>query len=495
MATAAESTSRMLGLLPHKVDMGLVPQSYFSWIKSNPDIMDGKWSFKESTPREIEKEKQSIIEYLAGMKQKFPQYMNFLKHISIHPKNDIPEKGMAGITELGRRDISPMEPECRLSVIIPAKCEEKNIYDTLSSYAQQIDKNGNPLNPNMWEINIVVNIKEEEDHDGTYDEVLRFKKDNPHIHVNALEITLQKKWAHVGFLRKLLSDISLTRSYQRKEQKGPHYIESDDADLIWVDPHLVNTIISTFDANPGLDSLTGYQEKNLRAMAEVEHVFLSRRFWDIMTTQAFHYLRQGKVPLSDRNFEWSRPFTYGVNTAHTAQVHALIGGYDWEAKVGEDLDMGKRISLLRGGIQNGLFVPELRSLGIMRTRTNSSPRRYLWGLYKGVGHVYSESNFAKDEPRKLSQDQMIQNIPIEYRRINEDNKRFYEKELWFLYESLRKIVPTPELARKIASRTMILIGFKTGDFVITEDEIRIKNSRNFAKAMEDYRKRKPYTEG
>lgn len=480
------------GRIP-KPDLRLVPQPYASWVDSRTDIMRGDRVFEKRDRRKISDEEAAIEQYFSWMRRDYKDYMKFIQHIFDNPHNDSPEQGIAGIAQLGRRSINPMDPECRLAVIIPAKHEERNIYKTLSSYADQVDKNGNPFNPKLWEINIIVNTKDADRPDKTYEEIIRFKNDYPHIKINALEITVEKSWARVGFMRKAITDISLFRSNARVQRTGPLYIESDDADLIWVDRHLADTVISTFDLHPELDSLTGYQEKDLRAIAEVEHVFLSRRFWDIMTAQAFKYLAEGKIPAETRDFEWSRPFTYGVNTAHTAEAHALIGGYDWDGIVGEDLDIGKRISLLRGKIENGQFVPELRSLGLMRTRTNSSPRRYLWGLYKNIGYIYSKDNFAKEDMRTLDQTEMINSMPQVYRRITEENKRFYEKELWFLYENLRKMVPNQRAAKRIAGRTMILLGFKHTDFEVTDDGIGIISSRNFSEAMAEYRKRKPYT--
>lgn len=71
--------------------------------------------------------------------------------------------------------------------------------------------------------------------------------------------------------------------------------------------------------------------------------------------------------------------------------------------------------------------------------------------------------------------------------IEQDNKRFYEKELYFLYESLRKIVPDGDMDERIAKRTLNLMGFRPEDIQIHGDQISILNTVNFSRCMKHYR--------
>lgn len=475
------------------VNLRYIPEPYKSWTASQRDIVSCLYSHERNS-RNVNQEITHIKKYIERTETAFPQYKSLLAKILSRPRAVETTKGEAGVIQLGRSFLGPMSSECRLSVLIPAKEEELTIYDTLASYAQQKDKNGNPLDTRLWEINVLVNMKEGEKFDLTYDEIMRFKQDFPHTRVNAVEVQFEKSWAKVGMARKLISDIILKRTLARgKDYKKPLYLQSDDADLIWVDPKLARTVIETLDTKNNLDAVVGYQEKFLRLIANVEFVFLSRRFWDIMTTQVFSHLLKGTVSPEQRDFHWSRPFTYGTNTAFTAEALALIGGYNWDGVIGEDLDIGKRISLLRGRNVNGTLIPNIDSVGLVKTRSNSSPRRYIWELAKTRGNAYSESNFQNGELRKVPLDQMIALVPERYRRLNESTKRYFEKELWFLYESLRQMMPNSELAKKIAHRTLMLIGFKSQDIEITNDEIHILNTENFSRALEEYRKRKGIT--
>jgi hypothetical protein len=466
-----------------------VPEPYKTWVSQRKDILSN-----ERTNPELDRENeiQHIQDYLRWNIKTFPEYGNLLNYIITHPTSEINPRGIAGVRSFGRIRIETMNPNCRVSILIPAKDEQDNIYRTLEGYANQYKKNGTSIDPSLYEINILINVKEGEQFDKTFEEVERFKKEHPDVRINFLEVVLEPRWARMGFIRKLLTDITLYRYLIMKSKyptSEPLYLISDDADLVWVDPKQVATVIETFDLNKSLDIIIGYQEKYLRLIANSDFIFLSRRFWDLATQQAFHYLLKGKIPPEQRNFEWSRPFTYGTNCAFTANVYALIGGYDWDAIVAEDLDIGRRISLLRGTFnKDGKFIPILNTHGLIRTRNNSSPRRFIWGLLKNVGNIYSSHNFQNGEVRKMLTETMMGLIPEGYKRITEDNKRFYEKELWFLYESLRRIIPDINLAKLIARRSLVLMGFKPEDIEVTDTEIHILNSRNFANALERYRK-------
>lgn len=491
----SESLLRLEGVFngASALDYSLVPQPYCGWLMQRPDILRGDYAYTPGRPvdRSPQREIAATQAYFAWMNKQFPEYMELIEYVIRNPVSLTREEGIAGVKMIGRRDLSPMEHQCRVAVVIPAKDEENSIYQTLELYSKQQTQEGKPLDPRLYELDILVNTREGEDFDRTYDEIMRFKNDYPQIHVNALEVEFQKSWAKVGLARKLMSDIVLARSLQRKVfYRTPLYLQSDDADLIWVDPRQIRTVIDTFDQQPHLDTLTGYQEKFLPYIANFEFIFLSRRFWDLMTAQANHYLHQGRIAPKDRDFHWSRPFTYGTNTAITAEAYALIGGYDWDSAVGEDLDLGRRVSLLRGRVVNGTFTPELSTIGIIRTRTNSSPRRYLWSLIKETGNPYSEGNFQNSEVRKLSMDDMAKAIPPQYLRLTKDNKGIYEKELWFLYETTRRIIPDRELAKLITRRALVLMGFHPQDIEVTDSEVHILNVDNFSKAMEDYRQRK-----
>jgi cellulose synthase/poly-beta-1,6-N-acetylglucosamine synthase-like glycosyltransferase len=52
----------------------------------------------------------------------------------------------------------PPLPQCKVSVIIPAKDEAQTIATTLTALANQTDLNGQPLNPLTYEIILLANI-------------------------------------------------------------------------------------------------------------------------------------------------------------------------------------------------------------------------------------------------------------------------------------------------------------------------------------------------
>jgi hypothetical protein len=66
--------------------------------------------------------------------------------------------------------MSPMSEDCRVVVNIPAWMEGANIYDLLEEYYQQEDSNGQPLPPELYEINIIVNRKTGSEPDNSVEE-------------------------------------------------------------------------------------------------------------------------------------------------------------------------------------------------------------------------------------------------------------------------------------------------------------------------------------
>lgn len=74
-------------------------------------------------------------------------------------------------------DIAPMKPSTCVAVNVPALHEAAHMYQLLDMYTKQVDEKGKPLDPDLYEINIIVNRKFGEEPDKTMDDIERFKKD------------------------------------------------------------------------------------------------------------------------------------------------------------------------------------------------------------------------------------------------------------------------------------------------------------------------------
>lgn len=476
-------------------EFGLVPEPYREWLTSQPDLVNERYSYSfadgpidmhtgRAPERSVARERQNIERYLQWNAQEFPQYAKLVNTILSEPKTERIRRGVAGAAVIGRADISEMDEECRYSVFIPARYEEQSIYQALSGYAKQQNEDGSQLDSRTWEINVLVNFADGERPDNTYEEVMRFKRDNPHVRCNVVELMFQKPWASAGFARKLASDLTLVRANNRGNgYRHSLFLESQDADLPKVDPHQVSKSLRMMREHPELDAVVGHTEMTPEQMVQNDFVFVQRRFWDFARAQTNKYVY--KIPPGDRDFHSTRIWTFGTSTTVSAESLALIGGYNWDTKVGEDLDIGHRLSLLRGRKIKDRFVPNLHTVGHSGTRTNTSPRRYYWGAFKGAGSEYA--NFDDQTVRQMSLQELQEKAP--YKRIGPDNVKRFERMFYYAYEQIRYIVPDQKLSEKIMRRTLVWLGFKPGDFVINGNQVRIHSTRSIAATLEENRQR------
>lgn len=482
-----------------------VPNPYIGWLSERYDITDGEYAGVR-TERSLESQRNAINTYLSWNAEEFPDYANLVNTIMTHPHGDEDLGQCAGIEHIKRRSIEPMDERCRISVCIPAKGEQGQIRDALLTYAvQTTDKNGTPLAPSTYEFFVLVNTNTRDPLDRTYEEVMEFKRAHPQIRVSVCEVVIQNEWARIGFVRKLLYDLVLVRASQA-QLRAPLYLHGNDADAMQADPQQLVTDTKVLDENPNLDAVVGYQEKYPSLLSQTEFIFMQQKVWNLNFIQGARYLEQQKVDLYGRAyrrrgpffmvdnqkmrtvFEDSRVWMCGNSNTVTAEALALIGGYNWDMIVGEDLDIGKRISLLRGGYDDdGIFTPNIGTVRLVNTRTNGSPRRFVNGIAKQIQYVYSDEAFQDGRLREETLESMMRAVPPQYCRLTEASKGLFECELWHLYDELRRVIPDPVLARRIMSRSLSFL-FEPGDVEITDtNDVHIHYIGNFSQRLEQYR--------
>ena len=147
-----------------------------------------------------------------------------------------------------------MDSEVRVCVNIPAWMEGKNLYNDLVQYTQQVDSNGRPLDPRLYEINIIINRKTGTASDNSVAEIDRFKSDmttqGKSFQINYVDVEFDSPFNNVGNARRVITDLTLMRSVERQNQNKLLYIETEDADLVTVDKNTVINIINKLDNNP-----------------------------------------------------------------------------------------------------------------------------------------------------------------------------------------------------------------------------------------------------
>ncbi|MBX4204686.1 MAG: glycosyltransferase family 2 protein, partial [Candidatus Doudnabacteria bacterium] len=375
----------------------------------------------------------------------------------------------------------PMSDQTRVAIMIPAYNEAANLERLLDQYTKQIESNGKKLDPRIYEIDIIVNRPQGAPADNSVDVIKKFKDEHPEYQINVIDKEFPRESAGVGLARKYLADLILLRSQERKNPTGQLYMESEDADLLEVDPETVVRLMNKYDKNPELDALRGKQDRYPEVMAKNDMFFLNRRmddFWEVLMRDK--KFRPKDVP---NNFVWNRVVTGGWNTSFTAEVYAQIGGYS-PLKVGEDMYIGEMISVFRGKRKGDNIEPNVKTISTIATRSDSSPRRYLDAMIRGIDPY---ADFHNESIKFKSIDDFLQQIKP-YETLNESNTRQLETLLSGKYRHMIKPLIGEEQGEKFLGRLMHWLGFKKDDWKISPSgAVEIMSIKNVKKALDDYK--------
>ena len=421
-------------------------ENYIKWLKNvgyYPEEIpyvknaDGNWVNKDGSPivRDVNKERKNIERYLQ-------------KQTAEH----------TSLIENFANQMSPMENECRVAVTIPAYLEGKNIYRTLTKWANQTDDKGKLIDRNLYEIDIIINGPTGYASDNTVDEIEKFKEDHPDMRINVIQIEIPQKGGNVGMARKILTDTVLLRSIKRANQSASLYLASEDADLMEIDKLTLFRTIQKYDEKPYLDALRGKQDLSPKILMNNDYLFFDRRVERMLE----YLLRDYRLrPEVNENFDfyWNRIITGGWNTSFTADAYTLIGGYQ-PAPVGEDVDIGRRISVMRGETNEaGRFIPNTYTTETVPNRGQSNPRRFIHALIKRMPAYADFTNEEINrEIRQMPLDEMMNKLEFG-RLITPDNVQSFEEILTNARAFLLWKVEDSELRYKLFTRLMTSLGF------------------------------------
>lgn len=395
------------------------------------------------------------------------------------------------------KKLEPMTNSCRVAVIIPARLEEKNLANLLDQYVKQIDADGEPIDKDLFEINILVNRKEGEAADRSIAVMEDWKRKNPGYHVNAIDIVFPKSKANVGMARKYVTDLSLMRSLERGSASGPLYIESEDADLFSVDKRTIGKLIKDFDAKPYLDVLRGIQDRQPEMMSKNDLFFFERRLWDI-GEMVLRDLSLRPDKFKDASHTWNRVISGGWNTAYTAEAYAQIGGYVPDT-IGEDMKIGQKISVLRGQVDptDGQFKSNTYTAETSGLRANSSPRRFLDAMVKQEN---AYDSFEDQSVKEKSLEDLLAGLS-QYETIAPEHRERYEGAMNTFYNFVRGEMSQSVEADAIIQRALFYLGLKVGadkDYVIDgEHHISLTDSgfARIGELLKDYKEKKTWKKG
>ena len=154
---------------------------------------------------------------------------------------------------------------------------------------------------------------------------------------------------------------------------------------------------------------------------------------------------------------------------------------------GEDMILGEKMTMVRG---DGTH-PNLEVVGLVHTRSDSSPRRFIHEIFSGLP-AYSEA-FSDEAANKMIRENSISqlmDIIADYSRINPENQSAFEGALAGIFGSLRSVTHTQNEANQLMRRLLFFLGLKKTDYNITDDgTISVNSWENFSNALEKYRLR------
>lgn len=457
-----------------------------NWIREDPSRLQARqlinnpdgtklWVEADGTPveRNVERERATISQYLDRQEAISPRHF-------------------AKVTEVADF-MAPMNDGCRVVVNVPAWLEAKNLSGFLNQYTSQINTDGSPLDPNIYEINVLVNRKTGSAADDSVTVITDFitefeNRSGFRPNVNYFDIEIDPPLNNVGYARKLLTDAVLMRSQRRQNQTAALYVESEDADLVRLDLRTVTNLIQKLDAKPHLDAVRGLVDRSPEYLKDNELLFLNRRVWDFAEILARN--KSFRDPTSPSwNYQWNRNWMNGWNAGYSAEAYALIGGYD-SVTVGEDMRLGEKITMIRG---NG-DLPNLEVISNVGSKSDGSPRRFIAEILRNTP-AYS-NDFSNEELnielRERSITDLMDGIK-EFERITPENKEIFDGILSGYSQFIKSVTPDDTSAQHTMQRLMHMLGFKPQDYSIVKgdegDKIVVGTWDNVTAALHRYRNR------
>lgn len=277
------------------------------------------------------------------------------------------------------RQLEPMDKKIEAVITIPAYREGKNLKKTLEKYAKM-------RNPEKFEIMVLENHPKNQERDETKEVVETFKAAHPEMKIRLLYKVFDKRPA-IGQVRKYLVDSVLLRKKQAEVERSLPII-SHDADLEDISENYVEDIIRAFRNNPRLDAVAGKWDYPMESFRQMPVFYATQRLWhyfDIVFR--YNYLKS--------------PELIGRNSAFRSGIYAAIGGYNPQAQLAEDLEIGWLIKEARK------YKPA-RIQYLNRAWLKSSPRRAVVKMISGGRLIQQYGDFhVNEEVRRASLEELL----------------------------------------------------------------------------------------
>jgi Glycosyl transferase family 2 len=206
--------------------------------------------------------------------------------------------------------------QCKVCVIVPARNEAAAIGSTLVALANQIDFNGQRLDPTCYEVIVFANNCTDE----TAAIANRFSQQHPDFVQHVAERTLPPEEAYIGRVRQLLMDEAHCRLSELGSRVG--IIASTDADT-QVSPTWISAIM--YEIEKGADAVGGriltHQGDRDQLDNYARACFLREVGYRSLIAELESYLDPEPHDPFPRHYQH-----YGASLAVTAEMYAKSGG-------------------------------------------------------------------------------------------------------------------------------------------------------------------------
>lgn len=274
-------------------------------------------------------------------------------------------------------DLGPMNENCKISICIPAYRESWIIANTLKHYTlHQIDHTGKSLDPNIFEINILINKPNADtpDDEAMQEEIQAFRKTYCEYHINIAQVTYDfPKKPIIGLIFKDIADAVIMRNLSRtslwEKEKSRLILRTAGADVESLNPLLLSRTLSIFS-----NSNVVAHRWETRLPPELLQSF---PLLHVMQTLAVFLLRQ-----YHGNQTINGPFSY------TAEAYSRVWWFNPKKSLWEEIELSKKIWTLTHNIEEQLlFIKDL-----VKDVLNN-PRRQIHSLLHGSGMAGRYQNF------------------------------------------------------------------------------------------------------
>ncbi len=211
---------------------------------------------------------------------------------------------------------TPPLQECEVCVIVPVRNEAQTLNATLAALTNQVDLQGQRLDPKRYEIILLANNCSDRSADIARNEAIQ----HPDINLHVVEITLPPSEAYIGRVRQILMD----EAYRRLISLGRKrlIIASTDGDSQVTETWIAANI---YEIACGADAVGGriVTDKAGRAALHpyAKACHLREVGYRYLIAELESYIDPEECDRFPRHYQH-----YGASLAVTAEVYALAGG-------------------------------------------------------------------------------------------------------------------------------------------------------------------------